>query len=319
MPPPGAVYLALFAEFRAYAAPIAVNAKLAISRLSSAMTETTPAVDRPELESPSSRDRSYLQRIEANLAIAEQTLNVAHEIDRAPATEPGHRTKLAVSVVIPVYNERETVVEIVRRVQSVGIHHEVILVDDFSMDGTRQVLVELAREADVRILFHGYNKGKGAALRTGFQQASGDVVLVQDADLEYNPNDLPRLLAPIERGEADVVYGSRFLENAEQDKSRTHRFGNWLLTQASNLATGQRLTDMETCYKVFRREVLDAIELEQNRFGFEPEITAKISRLGYRIMEVPIGYNPRRFDEGKKIGLGDAVSAMWCIAKYGGR
>jgi glycosyltransferase involved in cell wall biosynthesis len=319
MPPPGAVYLALLAELRAYAAPHAVNAKLAISRLSSAMTETTPSVDRPELESPSSRDRSYLQRIEANLAIAEQTLNVAHEIDRAPATEPGNRTKLAVSVVIPVFNERDTVVEIVRRVQAVGIHHEIILVDDFSMDGTRQVLVELAREADVRILFHGYNKGKGAALRTGFQQASGEVVLVQDADLEYNPNDLPRLLAPIESGEADVVYGSRFLENAEQDKSRTHRFGNWLLTQASNLATGQRLTDMETCYKVFRREVLDAIELEQNRFGFEPEITAKISRLGYRIMEVPIGYNPRRFDEGKKIGLGDAVSAMWCIAKYGGR
>ena len=283
------------------------------------MTETTPAVNRSEAEPKTPRDRSYLERIEANLAIAEQTMNVAHEMDLAPASEPGMRTKLAVSVVIPVYNERDTVVEIVRRVQAVGIHREIILVDDFSMDGTRQILTELAREDDVRILFHGYNKGKGAALRTGFQQANGDVVLVQDADLEYNPNDLPRLLAPIERGEADVVYGSRFLENADQDKSRTHRFGNWLLTQASNLATGQRLTDMETCYKVFRREVLDAIELEQNRFGFEPEITAKISRLDYRIMEVPIGYNPRRYDEGKKIGLGDAVSAMWCIAKYGGR
>jgi glycosyltransferase involved in cell wall biosynthesis len=283
------------------------------------MTETTPAVNRSEAEPKTPRDRSYLERIEANLAIAEQTMNVAHEMDLAPASEPGMRTKLAVSVVIPVYNERDTVVEIVRRVQAVGIHREIILVDDFSMDGTRQILTQLAREDDVRILFHGYNKGKGAALRTGFQQSSGDVVLVQDADLEYNPNDLPRLLSPIERGEADVVYGSRFLENAEQDKSRTHRFGNWLLTQASNLATGQRLTDMETCYKAFRREVLDAIELEQNRFGFEPEITAKISRLGYRIMEVPIGYNPRRYDEGKKIGLGDAVSAMWCIAKYGGR
>jgi glycosyltransferase involved in cell wall biosynthesis len=281
------------------------------------MTEQTTSAAQPT--AAPSRDASYLQRLEANFAIAQQTLNVAHEIDRAEASELTPRTTLAVSVVIPVYNERDTVVELVRRVQAVGIHREIILVDDFSMDGTRQILVELARESDVKILFHGYNKGKGAALRTGFQQASGDVVVIQDADLEYNPNDLPRLLAPIERGEADVVYGSRFLENPQQDKSRTHRFGNWLLTQASNLATGQRLTDMETCYKVFRREVLDAIELEQNRFGFEPEITAKISRLGYRIVEAPISYSPRSFDEGKKIGLADAASAMWCIARYGGR
>jgi glycosyltransferase involved in cell wall biosynthesis len=283
-----------------------------------AMNEQLAATAAP-VDAGTNRDPRYLERLQANLAIAEQTLNVAHELERAPALETSKRTSLAVSVVIPVYNERDTVVEIVRRVQAVGIHREIIVVDDFSMDGTRQILVELAREDDVTILFHGYNKGKGAALRTGFQRASGDVVLVQDADLEYNPNDLPRLLAPIESGVADVVYGSRFLENAAQDKSRTHRFGNWLLTQASNLATGQRLTDMETCYKVFRREVLDAIELQQNRFGFEPEITAKISRLGYRILEVPIGYAPRGFDEGKKIGLGDAASAMWCIAKYGGR
>ncbi|MBL9165039.1 MAG: glycosyltransferase family 2 protein [Planctomycetaceae bacterium] len=283
------------------------------------MTDTKSTADDLELEATATSDRACLERIESNLAIAEQSLQVAQEIERAPAIETTRRTSLAVSVVIPVFNERDTVVEIVRRVQAVGIHQEIILVDDFSMDGTRQILVELAREDDVRIMFHGYNRGKGAALRTGFQQASGDVVLVQDADLEYNPNDLPRLLAPIESGEADVVYGSRFLTNPAQDKSRTHRFGNWLLTQASNLATGQRLTDMETCYKVFRREVLDAIELEQNRFGFEPEITAKISRLGYRIVEVPIGYNPRGFDEGKKIGMADAASALWCIAKYGGR
>ncbi|QDT71085.1 glycosyltransferase family 2 protein [Lacipirellula limnantheis] len=283
------------------------------------MTDTKSTADHLELEAPATSDRACLERIESNLAIAEQSLQVAQEIERAPAIETTRRTSLAVSVVIPVFNERDTVVEIVRRVQAVGIHQEIILVDDFSMDGTRQILVELARGDDVRIMFHGYNRGKGAALRTGFQQASGDVVLVQDADLEYNPNDLPRLLAPIESGEADVVYGSRFLTNAAQDKSRTHRFGNWVLTQASNLATGQRLTDMETCYKVFRREVLDAIELEQNRFGFEPEITAKISRLGYRIVEVPIGYDPRGFDEGKKIGMADAASALWCIAKYGGR
>lgn len=272
---------------------------------------------RSESQGAPARDRDYLARIEANLAVAEQTAAVLGEMDAAPAVEPRPRTKLAVSVVIPVYNERDTVVEIVRRVQAVGIHQEIILVDDYSLDGTRQLLVELDREADVRVLMHGYNRGKGAALRTGFQAASGDVVLIQDADLEYNPNDLPRLLEPIERGLADVVYGSRFLENAQQDPSRLHRLGNWLLTAASNLTTGQRLTDMETCYKVFRREVLEQIDLEQNRFGFEPEITAKVSRLGYRILELPIGYNYRTYDEGKKIGLRDAASALWCIAKYG--
>lgn len=262
-------------------------------------------------------DRFYLDRLHANLAIAEQTLNVARGLDDAPSIDPSlRRTKLAVSVVIPVYNERDTVVEIVRRVQAVGIHSEIILVDDFSIDGTRKLLLELEREQDVRVLMHGYNRGKGAALRTGFAQASGDVVMIQDADLEYDPNDLARLLAPIERGEADVVYGSRFLENPRQDPSRLHRLGNWMLTAASNLATGQRLSDMETCYKVFRREVLDRIEIEQDRFGFEPEITAKISKLGYRILELPIAYNRRGYDEGKKIGLADAANAFWCIAKY---
>jgi glycosyltransferase involved in cell wall biosynthesis len=262
-------------------------------------------------------DQGYLDRIQANLIIAEQTAKVAAEMDSAPAVEPRKRTSLAVSVVIPVYNERDTVVEVVRRVQAVGVHREIIIVDDFSVDGTRKLLMELDRESDIRVLLHGYNKGKGAALRTGFEQASGDVVLIQDADLEYNPNDLPRLLEPIEQGKADVVYGSRFLQNAEQDPSRLHRFGNWLLTTASNATTGQRLTDMETCYKVFRREVLEQIEIEQNRFGFEPEITAKISRLGYRIVELPISYSHRSYDEGKKIGLRDAANALWCIAKYG--
>jgi glycosyltransferase involved in cell wall biosynthesis len=264
-----------------------------------------------------SRDTAYLERLESNLAIAEQTARVVAEMDAAPAIEHAKRTQLAVTVVIPVYNERHTVVEIVRRVQAVGIHEEIIIVDDFSIDGTRQLLIELAREADIRVLFHGYNRGKGAALRTAFEQARGEVVVIQDADLEYNPNDLPRLLEPIERGEADVVYGSRFLENARQDPSRLHRWGNWLLTAASNLTTGQRLTDMETCYKAFRREVLDQIDVEQNRFGFEPEITAKVSRLGYRILELPIRYECRGYEEGKKIGLRDAANALWCIAKYG--
>jgi glycosyltransferase involved in cell wall biosynthesis len=281
------------------------------------MTKIKTSTDKASVQTPAAKDRSYLDRLEANLAIAEQTAGVARELETAPPIERVKRTKLAVSVVIPAYNERDTIVEIVRRVQAVGIHDEIIIVDDFSIDGTRQLLMELDREEDIRILLHGYNRGKGAALRTGFEQAKGDVVLIQDADLEYNPNDLPRLLEPIERGEADVVYGSRFLENSTQDPSRLHRLGNWLLTAASNLTTGQRLTDMETCYKVFRREVLDAIDIEQNRFGFEPEITAKVSRLGYRILELPIGYNYRTYDEGKKIGLRDAASALWCIAKYG--
>jgi glycosyltransferase involved in cell wall biosynthesis len=272
----------------------------------------------PAVSAQPPRDRAYLDRLQANIAIAEQSLSVASEIDAAPADESRKRTSLAVSVVIPAYNECDTIVEVIRRVQAVGIHHEIIVVDDFSLDGTRQILLELERrEKGIHVLLHGYNKGKGAALRTGFQQASGEVVLVQDADLEYNPNDLPRLLEPIERGEADVVYGSRFLENARQDPSRLHRLGNWLLTAASNVTTGQRLTDMETCYKVFRREVLDRIDIEQNRFGFEPEITAKVSRLGYRILELPITYNCRSYDEGKKIGLRDAANALWCITKYG--
>jgi glycosyltransferase involved in cell wall biosynthesis len=281
------------------------------------MTEQRPAIEQSASVEPA-RDKQYLDRIDANLAIAEQTLSVAREMESAPAAEPRKRTALAVSVVIPAYNERETIVEVVRRVQAVGIHQEIIIVDDFSMDGTRQILLELERrEPDVRVLLHGYNKGKGAALRTGFEQASGEVVLIQDADLEYDPNDLARLLEPIERGEADVVYGSRFLENAHQDPSRLHRLGNWMLTAASNITTGQGLTDMETCYKVFRREVLDQIDIEQNRFGFEPEITAKVSRLGYRILEMPISYSCRGYDEGKKIGMRDAANALWCIAKYG--
>ena len=281
------------------------------------MTEMLNTAAESQLAEPLTRDRAYLERLQANLAIAEQTARVASEMDAAPAIEFRKRTSLAVSVVIPVYNERDTVVEVVRRVQAVGIHEEIIIVDDFSIDGTRQILMELDREDDIRVLLHGYNKGKGAALRNGFQQAHGDVVLIQDADLEYNPNDLARLLEPIERCQADVVYGSRFLENAGQDPSRLHRLGNWMLTAASNLSTGQRLTDMETCYKVFRREVLEKVDIEQNRFGFEPEITAKVSRLGYRILELPIGYSYRGYDEGKKIGLRDAASALWCIAKYG--
>jgi glycosyltransferase involved in cell wall biosynthesis len=215
-----------------------------------------------------------------------------------------------------VYNERDTITEIVDRVREVGVHAEIIIVDDFSLDGTRNVLLELAKQPDVKVLFHGYNRGKGAALRTAFAECKSDVVLIQDADLEYNPQDYSDLLRPLHLGTANVVYGSRFLANAHQDPSRLHRFGNWLLTKCSNLLTGQRLTDMETCYKVFRRDLLENLELEQNRFGFEPEITAKLSRLGEQIVEVPVSYDSRGYDEGKKIGVRDAINALWCIVKY---
>lgn len=281
--------------------------------------------DEPRLNTPTPTmpplaptvDRGFIERLEATIAATEAAVAEGIEIGNELVISDETSRALAVSIVIPVYNERETIVEIVRRVQAVGIHQEIIIVDDFSLDGTRDVLLDLAEEsADIRVLMHGYNKGKGAALRTGFAEVIGDVVMIQDADLEYDPKELPKLLAPIERGEADVVYGSRFLENAHQDPSKLHRFGNWALTALSNCLTGQRLTDMETCYKVFRREVLDGIEFQQNRFGFEPEITARISKLGKKITEVPISYDCRGYDEGKKIGIRDGINAVWCILKY---
>ena len=259
-------------------------------------------------------DETFLKRLEATIAAAENAVAVGLEIGDETETP----TALAVSVVIPVYNERDTVAEIVRRVQAVGVHQEIILVDDFSLDGTRDVLLELAEDqSDIRVLLHGYNHGKGAALRTAFAEVEGDVVIIQDADLEYDPQDYPKLLAPIERGETDVVYGSRFLDNAQQDPSLVHRFGNWMLTALSNRMTGHRLTDMETCYKVFRREVLQAINFKQNRFGFEPEITARLAKMGKQIVEVPISYEYRSYDEGKKIGVKDGINAIWCILRYG--
>ncbi len=261
-------------------------------------------------------DTEYLDRLETTLGEVEEKLAAADAIP-APPSSKRKKISLAVSVVIPVYNERDTIVEIIRRVQAVNMHSEIIIVDDFSLDGTRIRLLELAQDPDVRLLFHGYNRGKGAALRTAFAVATGDVVLIQDADLEYDPADYEKLLQPLENGTTNVVYGSRFLANAEQDPSRLHRFGNWLLTALSNRLTGQNLTDMETCYKVFRRELLECIKLEQDRFGFEPEFTAKLSKLGEQITEVPISYDSRSYDTGKKIGLRDGLNALWCIVRYG--
>jgi len=268
-------------------------------------------------------DEKCLERVERALGATELAIAAVEQEDAARADrKQKRRTAVAgfrLSIVIPVYNERETIREIVRRIRAVGLHEEILIVDDFSTDGTRNILLELEKDTDIRVLMHGYNQGKGAALRTAFQRVRGDVVLIQDADLEYDPRDFERLLAPIRDGKADVVYGSRFLENARQDPSRMHRLGNRLLTAASNLTTGQRLTDMETCYKVFRVRVLYAIDLKQNRFGFEPEVTAKISRLGKKIVEVPIRYNARAYNAGKKIGWKDGVSALWCILRFGWR
>jgi glycosyltransferase involved in cell wall biosynthesis len=233
-------------------------------------------------------------------------------MQRLPATA-------LLSVVIPVYNERDTLAEILRRVRAAPIAKEIILVDDGSTDGTRELLAAMEAEPDLRILYHQQNRGKGAALKTGFLAATGDIVLVQDADLEYDPADYPTLLAPILADQADVVYGSRFLTPDPASKqSWWHAFGNRVLTMLSNLFTGLRLTDMETCYKVFRKEIIHTIApgLKQNRFGIEPELTAKVARGKYRLIEVGVRYNARSYSEGKKIGWRDAVNALWCIVRY---
>jgi glycosyltransferase involved in cell wall biosynthesis len=219
------------------------------------------------------------------------------------------------SVVIPAYNEERTIREILARVAALPVPKEIIVVDDCSRDQTRAILQELNAAGDLHAIFKTQNEGKGAALRTGFKKASGNIVVVQDADLEYDPRDILPLLKPLLADEADVVYGSRFLHEKSHDKSLIHRLGNWGLTFASNITTGLKLTDMETCYKAFNRDVLTKFEIQQNRFGFEPEVTAKLSRRKYRVKEVPISYNARSYAEGKKIGVKDLFNALWCIVR----
>jgi len=222
------------------------------------------------------------------------------------------------SVVIPVFNEERWIREVVRRVRAVEIPKEIILVDDCSTDGTRDILRSMEKGADLCIIYQERNQGKGAALRRGFREATGDVVLVQDADLEYDPSEYPRLIQPIVEGRADVVYGSRFMGETHRVLYFWHSVGNKLLTLLSNLFTDLNLTDMETCYKAFRREVLEGITLKSNRFGFEPEITAKIARRrpAWRVYETPISYSGRTYEEGKKIGLKDAFMAFLCIVRF---
>jgi glycosyltransferase involved in cell wall biosynthesis len=259
-----------------------------------------------------------------------------------------------VSIVIPVYNERDTWRTLLEKVLSVelpGLAREIVLVEDGSKDGTGDQLRQFAQElaaspamsvsgtpdalasvapggprtsyegtsgqVDFKVIFHVCNSGKGAALRTGFAAATGDIVIVQDADLEYDPHDYPNLIAPIVDGQADVVYGSRFLSGGSKIALQRSLLANKVLTWMSNCTTGLKLTDMETCYKVVRRDVLARVKIEQNRFGFEPEITAKLARLRVRIVERPIAYTGRTHDEGKKIGWKDGVKAIWCILKYG--
>lgn len=218
---------------------------------------------------------------------------------------------MKLSVIIPVYNEEKTVASVIRRVRDTPFEKEIVVVDDGSRDKTREVLKQFDSDPEVRCFAQPRNMGKGAALRRGFQEATGDVILIQDADLEYDPADYPVLLEPILAGRADVVYGSRFSAASRHENAFWHTLGNRSLTLLSNLLARTSLTDMETCYKVFRSEVIKSIRLVSDRFGFEPEVTAKVARIpGIRIVEVPISYNYRTYAEGKKIGWKDGVSAI---------
>lgn len=228
---------------------------------------------------------------------------------------------MRLSIIIPVYNERDTIEKILAIVKDVdlgAIQKEIICVNDCSRDGTRERLIELAPKYDLKVLHHEVNQGKGAALRTGIAAATGELVIIQDADMEYDPHEYPKLLQPILDDKADVVFGSRFIGGASHRVLYYwHSVGNRFLTIASNMVTNLNLSDMEVCYKVFKREIIQKITIEENRFGFEPEITAKVARLRCRIFEVGISYSGRTYEEGKKIGWKDGVRAIWCIIKYG--
>jgi glycosyltransferase involved in cell wall biosynthesis len=236
--------------------------------------------------------------------------------------------EMTLSVVIPVYNEESTIQEILRRVRAVPIKKQIIIVDDCSTDGTRQLLGELEkRDPELVVVYHDLNQGKGAALRTGFRKATGQIVIVQDADLEYEPEQYPELIQPIVEDRADVVFGSRFIGETHRVLYFWHYLANKFLTLLSNMFTNLNLTDMEVCYKVFRREVIQGIKLKSDRFGFEPEVTAKVARFTFpaqhgrparpcRIYEIPVAYHGRTYREGKKIGIKDGFQALYCILRF---
>ena len=264
---------------------------------------------------PNDEFAGLLDRLDSCVELVREELDAYRNADFGK--NPSTRTDYMLSVVIPVFNEIKTIGRILSRVASLPLNLELIIVDDYSTDGTREVLQKLEGFDRIKIILKEKNAGKGAALRTGFEHAQGDYVVVQDADLEYNPTDIPALIQPLLRDEADVVYGSRFIGEELQDESWIHRAGNAVLTKASNLFSGLNLTDMETCYKAFNREVLKDITIEQDRFGIEPELTAKLARRGYRFKEVPISYDSRSYAEGKKIGFKDLINAIYCIGRYG--
>ena len=221
---------------------------------------------------------------------------------------------MKLSVIIPVYNEVETILEVIKKVKEVPLDKEIIVVDDGSTDGTRGLLEAWGEE--IKVLFHQVNQGKGAAIRTAIPNITGDIVIIQDADLEYDPSEYPRLIAPILEGKADVVYGSRFLGGPHRVLLFWHSIGNRIVTTLSNMLTNLNLTDMETGYKAFRSEVIQRIKIESSRFGFEPEITAKVAKMGCRVYEVPISYSGRDYSEGKKISWRDGIAAIYWIIKF---
>jgi glycosyltransferase involved in cell wall biosynthesis len=278
-----------------------------VSKPSRAFIEKRSALDKTRIVEP--RDNTVNEIASRNALVT---------IDNAGSLveEALGNNSPVVSIIIPAFNEIGTIDKIVNAIRSLPVHKQIVVVDDGSTDGTREYIAKLVNLSGIDVCLHDRNSGKGAAIQSGIQRAIGDIVIVQDADLEYEPSDIMQVIEPIVKGDVDVVYGSRYLANPEQDGSAFHRFGNKVLTGLSNLASGQQLTDMETCYKAFRRELIQSITIEQKRFGFEPEITAKLARRKIRILEVPIQYKPRSWDEGKKIGVKDLVNTLWCIVRY---
>lgn len=256
---------------------------------------------------PADSECTFLQRIASTEELVREGL---HDAALNPSPAP------LLTVVVPVYNEVHTVARVVDSVLALPVEKQVVIVDDGSSDGTQQVLQRYRNRTGIEVLIHEQNQGKGAALQNGFRLAKGDIVIVQDADLEYDPRDILKVIQPIVDGTSNVVYGSRYMQGHIQDPSWMHRIGNWILTTLSNQMTRSSLTDMETCYKAIRREILQSIKIEQKRFGFEPEITAKLAKRGISIVEVPISYKSRGWDEGKKIGVKDLFSTLWCILRY---